>query len=72
LGAGCFVPAPPSDRGPAGRDRWLIAPRHHRLPAGWTVAAALILAAERVTACDRQLSPIRRAAGPGVVLRPDK
>ena len=44
LGSGCWVPAPPSDRGPAGRDRWLVPPRR-RLPEAVAVAAALILAA---------------------------
>jgi hypothetical protein len=44
LGAGCWVPAPPSHRGPAGRDRWLVPPRH-RLPDAPALAAALILAA---------------------------
>ena len=44
LAGGCWVPAPPSDRGPCGRDRWLVPPRH-RLPDAPAVAAALILAA---------------------------
>jgi hypothetical protein len=44
LGAGCWVPAPPSDRGPAGRDRWLVPPTR-RLPEPAAVAAALLLAA---------------------------
>ena len=48
LSTGYFVPAPPSTRGPAGRDRWLIPPRH-RLPTARTVAAALILATEYLT-----------------------
>ena len=50
LGTGQFVPAPPSTRGPIGRDRWLIEPRHRRLPPGRAVAAALALAATRLTA----------------------
>ena len=55
LAAGQCVPAPPSTRGPVGRDRWLIPYRHRLpLPTGWTVAAALILAAERITAPNRQ------------------
>ena len=44
LGAGCWAPAPPSDRGSAGQDRWLIPP-HRRLPDAPAMAAALILAA---------------------------
>ena len=44
LGAGCWVPAPPSDRGRSGRDRWLVPPRR-QLPDAAAVAAALILAA---------------------------
>ena len=44
LGAGCWVPAPPSYRGSAGRDRWLVPPRRP-LPDAPAVAAALILAA---------------------------
>jgi hypothetical protein len=44
LAAGCWVPAPPSERGPAGRDRWLVPPRR-RLPEPAAVAAALLLAA---------------------------
>ena len=47
LGAGRYVPAPPSTRGSAGRDRWLVAPRRRRLPEARTVAAAMILAAEQ-------------------------
>ena len=39
LGAGCWIPAPPSDRGPAGRDRWLVPP-HRWLPDAPAVAAA--------------------------------
>jgi hypothetical protein len=66
LGAGCFVPAPPSDRAPTGRDRWLVRPRH-RLPAGWAVAAALILAAERSAARDRQ-----EASPPGPSPTPER
>ena len=51
LGTGQFVPAPPSTRGPAGHDRWLIPHRPHlRLPTGQRIAAALILAAEHLTA----------------------
>ena len=44
LGAGCWVSAPPSDRGSAGRDRWLVPP-HRGLPDAAAMAAALILAA---------------------------
>lgn len=46
LGDGRFVPAPPSTRGAAGPDRWLVEHRH-RLPTGWSIAAAMILIAER-------------------------
>jgi hypothetical protein len=44
LAAGAWVPAPPSDRGPLGRDRWLVPPTR-RLPDTHAVAAALLLAA---------------------------
>lgn len=46
LGDGSWTPAPPSSRGPLGRDRWVWPwrPRHDRLPAFEDVLLALVAA----------------------------
>ena len=46
LGAGQYVPAPPSSRGALGHDTWLAEQRRRRLPAWPSVVAALIRAIE--------------------------
>jgi hypothetical protein len=46
LGAGHYVPAPPSTRGPHGHDSWLTPQLGRRLPHWPTIAAALIQAAQ--------------------------
>src|SRR5262249_60605907 len=48
LGAGQFVPAPPSTRGALGHDTWLAEQRRRRLPPWPPVLAALARAAERL------------------------
>jgi hypothetical protein len=48
LGAGQFVPAPPSTRGALGHDTWLAEQRRHRLPPWPPIAAALTKAAEQL------------------------
>ena len=48
LGAGQFVPAPPSTRGALGHDTWLAEQRRSRLPAWLPVAAALTKAGEQL------------------------
>jgi hypothetical protein len=48
LGAGQFVPAPPSTRGALGHDTWLVEQRRRRLPPWPPVLAALTRAAERL------------------------
>lgn len=48
-----FVPAPPSNRGPAGHDRWLKAPKSSQeLPTADMVVAALVYAGEMLAAND--------------------
>jgi len=46
LGAGQYVPAPPSTRGALGHDTWLAEQRRRRLPAWPPVVAALTRATE--------------------------
>jgi hypothetical protein len=48
LGAGQFVPAPPSTRGALGHDSWLAEQRRRRLPPWPPVLAALTKAAEQL------------------------
>jgi hypothetical protein len=48
LGAGQFVPAPPSTRGALGHDTWLAEQRRRRLPPWPPVLAALTRAAEQL------------------------
>jgi hypothetical protein len=47
LGAGQFVPAPPSTRGALGHDTWLAEQRRRRLPPWPPILAALTRAAEQ-------------------------
>jgi hypothetical protein len=61
LGAGQFVPAPPSTRGALGHDTWLAEQRRRRLPPWPPVAAALVRAAEQLR--QRRHPPRRAAAG---------
>jgi hypothetical protein len=62
LGAGQFVPAPPSTRGALGHDTWLAEQRRRRLPPWPPVLAALTRAAERLEQGQQRRIARERAA----------